>query len=100
MMRGTTPVHTFTLPISTEMVSNVRIIYAQSGEQVLVKEGKDCTLSGNEVTVRLTQAETFLFDCKKRVEIQLRVLTAGGDVLNSEIMEVIVARCLDNEVIA
>lgn len=99
MMRGTTPTHIFTLPFEANLISNIRIIYTQGDEQVFVKEVKDCNIDGNTVTVRLTQEETFLFDCKKYVEIQVRALTNGGDVLNSNIMKESVERCLDNEVI-
>lgn len=99
MMRGTTPTHIFTLPFEANLLSNIRIIYTQGDEQVFVKEVKDCNIDGNTVTVRLTQEETFLFDCKKYVEIQVRALTHGGDVLNSNIMKESVERCLDNEVI-
>lgn len=98
MMRGTTPTHIFTLPFEAKLFSNIRIIYAQGDEQILVKEAKDCHIDGNTVTVRLTQEETFLFDCKKYVEIQVRVLTPGKDALNSDPIKVSVDRCLDNEV--
>lgn len=99
MMRGTTPTHTFTMPVEGAVLKNVRIIYAQNEKRILVKEGSDCKIEGNTVTVKLSQADTFLFDCKKPVEIQLRALTHGGDALNSEIMKESVERCLDNEVI-
>lgn len=98
-MRGTTPTHIFTLPFEANLISSIRIIYTQGDEQILVKEVKDCQIDGNTVTVRLTQEETFLFDCKKYVEIQIRALTHSGDVLNSNIMKESVERCLDNEVI-
>lgn len=97
-MRGTTPTHIFTLPFEAKLISNIRIIYTQGDEQILVKEVKDCNIDGNTVTVRLTQEETFLFDCKKYVEIQVRVLTAEKDALNSDPIKVSVEKCLDNEV--
>lgn len=99
MIRGTTPTHIFTLPFETKLISNIRIIYTQGGERILVKEIGDCQLDGSTVTVRLTQEETFRFDCNKYVEIQVRALTHGGDALNSEIYKTSVERCLDTEVI-
>ena len=99
MMRGTTPEHTFTLPVDTGTLKKVRVLYAQGGTKILTKEGTSVTLSGNTVKVRLTQADTFLFDHKKKVEIQVRALTYGGDALNSDIFEETVERCLDTEVI-
>lgn len=99
MIRGTTPTHIFTLPFETKLISNIRIIYTQGGERILVKEIGDCQLDGSTVTVRLTQEETFRFDCNKYVEIQVRVLTAEKDALNSTPIKVSVERCLENEVI-
>lgn len=99
MIRGTTPTHIFTLPFETNILSNIRIIYTQGCERILVKEIGDCHLDGNTATVRLTQEETFRFDCNKYVEIQIRVLTAEKDALNSTPIKVSVERCLEDEVI-
>ena len=98
-MRGTTPKHTFTLDVDTATLKNARVVYVQGDEKILVKEKSACVMSGNTVTVRLSQEETFLFDHKKKMEYQLRALTHGGDALGSEIFEETVERCLDNEVI-
>ena len=97
MQKGTTPIHTFTLDIDTGTLKKARVIYAQSGKRVLVKE--DGVLSGNTITVKLTQNDTFLFDHKKKVEIQVRALMHNGDTYNSDIYEETVERCLDTEVI-
>lgn len=99
MIRGTTPTHIFRLPFNTSLIDEVRIIYAQSDEQILVKETVDCNLDGNTISVTLTQEDTFKFDCKKCVQIQVRVLTAGGEALASKIKHIDVEKCLDNEVI-
>jgi hypothetical protein len=99
MERGTTPTHTFTLPFAADTLKNVRIIYAQGGTRILTKEREACTFSGNNVIVKLSQSETFLFDHNKPVEIQLRALTDEGDALNSKIYTVTAGRCLDTEAI-
>lgn len=99
MKRGTTPTHTFTLPFDTSLLSVVRVIYAQLCKTVLVKTGEDLDLSGNTVTVRLSQEDTLLFNCSHPVEIQIRVATAAKDVLNSDIMRVPVGRCLESVVL-
>ena len=99
MIRGTTPEHTFTIPMDASTLKSVRVIYCQGGNKILVKEGSACVLTGNTVKVRLTQADTFLFDYKKEVEIQIRVMTNKGDVSNSEIITETVERCLETEVI-
>ena len=98
MIRGTTPTHIFRLPFSVLTIKDVRIIYAQKDEQILVKETADCSLEGNQISVTLTQEETFKFDCSKCVQIQLRVLTTGGQALASQIKHIDVEKCLDSEV--
>lgn len=99
MRQGTTPTHTFTLPFDTSTLSAVKITYAQSGEVKLQKKTPDCVLSGNTVTVELTQEDTFLFEADKTVLIQVRVLTLGGDALSSAPVRVSVYVCLDKEVL-
>lgn len=98
-MRGTTPIHKFTLPIDTALLCKIKIIYAQDDNELLTKRDCDCTCDGRTITVKLTQEETFLFDCKKSVQIQLRAKTHDGDAVKSKIKLVSVGKCLDNEVI-
>lgn len=98
-MIGTTPTHTFTLPFDVSLVKTIKVIYAQKGVQVLCKRGEGCQLDGKKVVTRLTQEETFLFDCRELVQIQLRILTNGGDALKSKIMLVRPDECFDNEVL-
>ena len=97
MMRGTTPIHTFTVDIDTSSLAKVRVVYCQGNKRILAKE--DCQMAGNTITVKLTQAETFLFEHNKPVEVQIRARTKGGEAHNSEIYTEPVERCLDTEVI-
>lgn len=97
-MIGTTPTHIFRLPFSTLLIDKVRIIYAQNDEQILVKEKDDCDLKGNQISVTLTQEETFKFDCTKCVQIQVRILTSGGQALKSRVKIISIEDCLDREV--
>ena len=98
-MRGTTPTHTFTIPFDTNTIDKVRIIYSQDGKEVLRKLIGDCEIGDKDVKTTLTQEDTFKFDCTLPVEIQMRILTKGGETINSHIEKVGVARCLDNEVL-
>lgn len=100
MIRGTTPTHTFTLPFDTGTVECVKITYSQRGQVVLTKHRADVELAGNAIITRLTQEDTFRFDCAVDVSIQIRVLTTDGSALASKIMRISVDRCLDNEVLA
>lgn len=97
--QGTTPEHTFTIPVDTGTLSRARVVYVQNKKRVIVKYMDELTFNGNTVKVQLSQAETFMLDHKKKVKFQLRSKTKGGDVLNSEILEATVAECIDKELI-
>ena len=99
MRIGTTPTHTFTLPADiASTVAKVRVIYSQGDDVVLTKD--TATLSGNDVVLKLTQEETLKFHNRKTIEIQLRVLTKGGDALTSDIITRSPYECLESEVFA
>lgn len=97
MRRGTTPTHTFTLPIDAASITKLRITYVQDGEIVLTKTEKNAQMDGSTVKVKLTQAETLSFNNERMVEIQLKVLTTGGDALVSDVWNVHPLRVLDEE---
>lgn len=98
MILGTTPTHTFTLPLETDLCKEIRIIYAQDDQVVLVKTLSQCNAEGNVVTVRLSQEDTLRFNCKKLVQIQVRVLTKNDEALASFIKLVDPYQCLESEV--
>ena len=99
MRRGTTPTHTFTLPITVENCSQIRIIYSQRGKVLLKKNKEDMELDGYTVKTKLTQAETMKFDDKELVEIQVRAITWDDDSLVSDVFTRRVGRLLDDEVL-
>lgn len=99
MIRGTTPTHIFDLSIDTSVIDKIRIIYAQDDTVLFVKERGACKFEGFTVIVKLSQEETLLFDCKKTVQIQIRVLTFGGDALSTPVQRVIIEKCLESEVL-
>ena len=98
MRKGTTPTLTFELPFEVAMLSNAKVTINQENVQ-LEKRLADCETTENSLTVKLTQEETFLFDCNSRIKVQLRVVTLSGDALASDIFNISVAQCLDEEVI-
>lgn len=100
MIQGTTPTHVFVLPFDVSTVARLQITYAQQGTIRLQKTEKDCAMSGNEVSVRLTQLETLAFRAGTEVQVQVRVLTPSGDALASGIASVPVVRILAEDVIA
>lgn len=102
MIRGTTPTHTFTLPpnLNASQIKRLKIIYAQGDEPLFCKETDDCVISGDTIQTTLTQEETFMFNCKNMVQMQIRVLTVDGEVIASDEMYASVEKCLDDEVMA
>lgn len=100
MIQGTTPKHVFALPFHSDAVKSCEILYCQKGTEILKKTLESCAAEGNEISVKLTQSETFLFADDAFVEIQLRVLTHDSEALASKVMQISVHRCLSQEVLA
>lgn len=99
MRRGTTPTHTFQLPVDAATLEEVKIIYAQSGKEVLTKYKEDCSANGTAVSVTLTQEETLKFSACSPCQIQVRALTADGEAMASDIIEIKVYPILDSGVL-
>ena len=99
MIRGTTPTHTFKIPLDAGGLKSVMVIYAQNNVEVFRKETADCTLDGNSISVTLTQEETLKFNHRNHVQIQLRLLTDRDEALASDIKVVDVKECLNSEVL-
>jgi hypothetical protein len=99
MQRGSTSPFTFALPYDTAALTKVRVIYTQGDKIVLKKEKEACGCNGNVLTVTLTQEETFLFDCEKPAEVQVRIMTTDGKVRGSIPKIFSVEKCLDDEVL-
>lgn len=100
MIRGTTPNHIFSLPFGTEMIKTIEITYAQDGTVKLTKGNDGCTFDGNTVSVKLSQKETLMFIEGTCVDVQIRVLTMGGDVVASNIMRMHCDECLSDGVLS
>ena len=100
MIRGTTPTHSFTTNLHTSQIKEVKITYAQSDEVVFCKRTGDCTFEDYTISTTLTQEETLSLDCKRAVQIQIRVLTFDGQSMSTQVKPIPVEKCLDNEVLA
>ena len=99
MRIGTTPTHLFTVPMDTKEISSVEITYCQNEKVILQKFTKDCKLQGREISVTLSQMDTFKFDKNENVEIQIRFKDEGGTVYSGDIHTVSCYRCLSNRII-
>ena len=107
--RGTTPYHSFVLPLKTEDISQVYVTYLQNNEVILDKSISDVEIAdiedeyenasmnepledfvpSCELTVHLTQEDTLKFHFYPAAEkniavIQIRVLTTEGEAYASE----------------
>lgn len=107
--RGTTPYHSFVLPLKTEDISEVYVTYLQNNEIIIDKSISDAQIidieneyenaSMNEpledfipsceLTIHLTQEDTLKFHFYPAAEkniavIQIRVLTTEGEAYASE----------------
>lgn len=100
MRQGTTPKHTFKLPFSIPDGSVVRVIYKQSENVLFVKTANDCAIEADTISLRLTQEETFQFDVRYKVRIQIRILTPNDEALESEVIVRTVKECLEREVLS
>ena len=99
MYRGTTPTLKFTLPFEASTLAEAYISIEQNRRVILEKTIEDCTLSGNTISVKLTQEETLKLGVSDRTEIQLRVRLADGNALASQIFAVSTERILKDGVI-
>lgn len=83
MIRGTTPLVTFNFPFEVSNIEKFRMYFMQGKNSLVTKTEEDCTFDGTEVSVRLTEEETYSFSAKKRLEIKARYLLSTGKVFGT-----------------
>lgn len=99
MIRGTTPVHTFALPVDESMIEKLRVIYAQNEKPIITKEKADCAIDGYTVRLTLSQEDTLKLNCNFPVEIYVRVVTKDGTAFASDPATDFVDDCGESEVL-
>lgn len=99
MIRGTTPTLEFTVPFDTSILAEAWVTLSQNDEVVLNKQLEDCKCDERKLSVKLTQEETLLLDCKCKTEIQIRARTLEGEALASQIITADTGRILKDGVI-
>lgn len=99
VVRCTTPTFTLTFPETVDLTEadNVYVTFT-SGSNILTKTGNALDVSAHEVSVYLTQAETFSFDTGV-VEIQVNWTVNNGNRIASEIKKYSITKQLLNEVL-
>ena len=101
LQRGTTPVHSFTLPDEMKDVdfAALYITYKQDGKTVIEKDRSSISIEDGVASVRLTQEETLLFSDRWKCHIQVRLRTSAGDALVSNVANIPVYDVLKEGVI-
>ena len=99
MIRGTTPILHFTLPFAVSELSEYWITISQRYENIKIdKTNADCTASGSEITLTLTQEDTLKLMPDKPAYIQIRALK-GSSAIASTILRCSVGDILKEGVI-
>ena len=111
MRRATTPVHKYYFDSDPSIYQKILITYVQNGKIVLEKTKDDLTFDTEAVPCRneerfvawfrLTQEESNKFSSEQGnlVQVQIRVLTDGGEALASDIKSFSVQDVLNDEVL-
>ena len=106
MIRGTTPILQFKLPITikAEQIKSAQIIIAySSGMKRIIIEKKypdgGCSINNNIVLTKLTQDETLSLPESNNVEVQLRIKLEDNTVLATKPYQIEVYKLLKEGVL-
>ena len=97
--RGSTPVHIFKTSIDLTEAVEIYITYTQAGHTIVEKSLSDCTVTAEQIEVRLTQEETLKFDARYSIKIQVRAKYADETAIVSNIIKTDVGVILKDGVI-
>lgn len=89
MIRGTTPLLTFTVPFDPTITKRIWITFAQNKKEIFTIEKEDCTIEDKTIKVTLTQKQTLSLMASALVDIQMRVTFANGETDEALASEVI-----------
>ncbi|MBQ9081135.1 MAG: hypothetical protein IJY26_00675 [Clostridia bacterium] len=92
--QGTTPTFSFTLPFEAIQIKSFFITFRQGERNVLEKDLSDCTTEGYEISVTLSQEETFLFEPNQTVYVQVRMADGENSAFASPVFAMHVAPVL------
>lgn len=98
IIQGTTPSHIFRLPISTDLVKDVKITYIQDREIKFKKTLTDVLTHDNIICVDLTQDETFSLSHELRLRIEFRAETQDDKIFGRVFKNIPVEELIDKEV--
>lgn len=90
---------TIKTPVDPSHYSAILITFQQGGNNLVEKTENDVTLTSTSVIVKLTQAETALFEAKKNMYMQIRCYAATYDAPGSKVWQIPVEAALNDEVL-
>ncbi len=92
MVKGSTPTFTLKLPIQTDVINYIEVVFVQKNNCVLTIEDDRITRSGAYVSFTLEEWETLEFAPGEIVEIQISFSTSNGQVFVSDIKKLAVQK--------
>lgn len=97
--QGTTPTHEFELDFSTDICKEIRFVYSQNDEAIVIKEDGDVIKDGKVVRTTLTQEDTYKFTADVQISLVLRILTNSDMAIASEPVKLKCRGLADKEVL-
>ena len=97
MFRGTTPTLEFEIPFDTSLIDELFVTITQANVVTVEKDRSQCELSGNVITVKLTQKDTLIFKNKYfggAARLQVRIKMLNGEALASDIIDLEIGEIL------
>lgn len=99
LIPGATSTESFTLPVDASIIQSLTIDYGQAGEFRFSKTEKDCSLNGTSGTVKLTQEDTLKFVNGRAAQVQIVLVTKGGEVIPGDPVSLSVGTRIKREVL-
>lgn len=96
MFRGTTPTLEFEIPFDTSLIDELFVTITQANVVTVEKDRSQCELSGNVITVKLTQKDTLIFKSNfgGAARLQVRIKMLNGEALASDIIDLEIGEIL------
>ena len=91
---------TIKTPVDPSNYSAILVTFQQGGVNLVEKTEDDVTLTSTSVIVKLTQAETALFEAKKNMYMQIRCYASAYNAPGSKVWTIPVEAALNDEVLS
>ncbi len=99
MVKGSTPTFTLKLPVHTDMLSAIQVIFVQGNTCSLTIDSDRMTFDGHFVTFTLEEWETLEFAPGVIADLQLSLTTNEGKIYVSDIKRVAVKKKYPEDIV-